>query len=127
MSLTLKLKLLGSPTFLINLFSFSPFPIGTSSFAMFGRLEIKLSNFFGLFFCSIIIWSLVYLKLFLIYQNFFFSLDLDKAFSCSRFSFLEIKSLFLLSILLNSFLSKSTFLSLNFFYIFLNFFVCLLC
>jgi len=35
----LKLKSFNFPAFLINLFSFSSLPIGTSSFAILGRLE----------------------------------------------------------------------------------------
>ena len=59
--------------------------------------------------------SEISLEIFLDFSKLDLSLDFDKAFSCSSFSFLLIKSLFEESFLLKLSISKSTFRSLNFF------------
>ena len=113
--LILKLRFFIFPTFLTNLFSFSFFPIGTSSAAILGRLETISSTLSWVFFCSnkiLLNWS----EIFLDFSKFDFSLDCESFFfSCSNNSFLFISSLLDLSTLRNSSGLKSKFLSLNFF------------
>ena len=105
------------PDFLINLLNLSSFPTGTSSKAKFGSEKIVSLRLSCVSICFFVIVK-ISPEIFFDFKKLDSSLDLDRDFfSCSNFSFLLIRSLFNLSFSLKSNISKSTFRSLNFFFI----------